>query len=53
LSAERVMRETDPTQKLIDSAIIDRAEAQDREDREETAIFFNNAFVKAFPKQKG
>lgn len=42
------MFERDPLQRGIDDAALDRAEGLSREHREEVAVLFNHAVVKAF-----
>lgn len=42
------MREADPLQRVLDEAVVDRAEAIEDQRREDLAVLFNNAIVKAF-----
>lgn len=42
------MRETDPAQQAIDRAVIEAAREMRQREREDDAILFNNAVVKAF-----
>jgi hypothetical protein len=48
LDSERVMSECDPTQRILDNAVIDMAEEISDKREEGLAVLFNNAIVKAF-----